>query len=175
MVYGILLLRVVLGLTLAGHGAQKLFGIFGGPGPRGTASFFGGLRFRAPFAMALLAGAAELGGGLLVTFGLATPLGALVIAIVMVTAVGSVHLKNGFWAGNGGYEFNLLIWAAAVTIAATGPLRFSLDRLLGWDARISGLWWGVGVATASLMLGALNLTLRRAAAAPAQSTLQKVS
>jgi len=80
MSYGLLLIRVVLGGTMAAHGSQKLFGWFDGPGPQGTAGFCAGLGFSAPFGMAVLAGAAELGGGLLLAVGLATPVAAFAIA-----------------------------------------------------------------------------------------------
>ena len=133
MASGILLLRIVLGTTMAGHGAQKLFGVFGGPGLKGAAGFFGSLRFRSPAALAFGAALTEFGCGTLLALGLLTPLAALGIATVMVTAVGSVHIKKGFWNTNGGLEFNLLIWTAAIAIVATGPLRFSLDHALGWD------------------------------------------
>ena len=151
MSYGILLLRVVFGLAVAAHGAQKLFGWFGGPGVRGTAGFFGQLGFRAPLAMALLAGLAELGGGVLFAVGLATPLAAFAIAVVMLNAIWAVHWKNGFWNANGGYEMNLFILAVAVAVAVTGSGRFSLDGAMGWAGDVSGLWWGVGVLAAALV------------------------
>ena len=161
MSYGLLIVRVVLGGTMAAHGSQKLFGWFGGGGPRGTAGFFAGLGFRAPLAMALLVGAGELGGGLLLALGLVTPLAALAIGTVMVTAVSTVHWKHGFFAGNGGYEFNLLISAVATGIAATGPGRFSLDAAASWADNLSGLWWGVGVLGASAVLGWAAVVLGR--------------
>src|SRR5438046_10177689 len=102
MPYGILFLRLVVGTTIAAHGAQKLFGWFGGHGPRGTAGFFGGLRFRAPLLMALMAALAEFGGGLLLAAGLFTPFAALAVAVVMLNAIGTVHVRNGFWNSNGG-------------------------------------------------------------------------
>jgi putative oxidoreductase len=144
-----------------GHGAQKLFGWFGGGGPRGTAGFFGSLGFRPPLAMALLAGGSE-AAGLLFALGLLTPFAALALACVMVVAVGSVHWRNGFWVAQGGFEYNLLIWGAAIAVAATGPGRFSIDRALGWDGRLSGLWWGVGVLGVSLLAGGLVLAARQA-------------
>jgi putative oxidoreductase len=161
MSYGVLVIRLVLGLTVAAHGAQKLFPVLGGYGPRGTGGFFAGLGFRAPVLMALAAGAAEFGGGLLLAAGLLTPLGALAVAIVMLNAIAVVHWRNGFWNTNGGFEFNLLIWATAVGIAATGPGRFSLDRLIGWDDNISGLWWGVVAVALSAAVSALTLTFGR--------------
>jgi putative oxidoreductase len=148
-----LLLRVVLGLGLASHGAQKLFGSFGGGGLQGTAGFFGSnLRFRQPLAMAFCAGLGEFAGGLLVALGFLTPLGAFALVSVMTTAIATVHWKNGFFVTKSGYEYNLLILVTAAAIAAIGPGRFSLDHAFGWDDNLSGLWWGVGV----LVLGAAS-------------------
>ena len=166
MSYGILLLRAIVGLTMAGHGLQKLFGWFGGPGPKGTAGMFRSLGFPAAAVMAVLAGLAET-GGLLFAVGLLTPLAALGIAVVMLNAIGSVHWKNGFWNTAGGYEFPLVMLSAVVAVAVTGPGRFSLDRLLGWDGNISGLWWGAGVlATALVVSGATLATRKRAQSQP---------
>jgi putative oxidoreductase len=167
MAYGLLLIRVVVGGQMAAHGAQKMFGWFGGGGPRGTAGFFGNLRFRLPLAMALMAALAELSGALFAV-GLVTPLAALGITVVMLTAIATVHGPNGYFAGNGGYEHNLGILAVAVGIAAIGPGRFSLDRLIGWDGNISGLWWGVGVLGAAALISLLTLTLGRHRPAPEQ-------
>ena len=173
MSYGILFLRVVLGLIMAAHGAQKLFGWFGGGGLRGTADGFAQLRFQAPLLMALAAGLAEFGGGLLIAAGLLTPFAALAIAVVMLNAIGTVHWPNGFWNTRGGYEFNLLIVAAAAAIAAIGPARFSFDNLTGWADNISGLWWGVGVMAISLLVSAVTLTLgRHSSAEPAVRAVQ---
>jgi putative oxidoreductase len=177
MAYGILFLRVIVGLTLFAHGTQKLFGWFGGPGPRGTAGFFGSLGFRREHAlpMAVLAGLSE-ASGLLFALGFLTPFAALGMASVMVVAVGTIHYKNGFWATSGGLEYNLLIWAVAIAVAATGPGRFSIDHALGWVDNISGLWWGVGVLVVSLLGGLMVLALRDAqppAAGDADTPLQR--
>jgi putative oxidoreductase len=161
MSYGIFLLRVVLGSIMAAHGAQKLFGWFGGGGPRGTAGGFAQLRFRAPLLLALAAGLAEFGGGVFIAAGFLTPLAALAIVVVMLNAIGTVHWRNGFFNSSGGYEFNLLVLAAAVAIAVTGAARFSLDSLIGWADNISGLWWGVGVIGLSALVSAITLTLGR--------------
>jgi putative oxidoreductase len=172
MSYGILLIRVVLGLTMAAHGAQKLFGWFGGGGLRATAGGFESLRYRAPLLMALAAGLSEFGGGLLLAVGLLTPLAALAICIVMLNAIATVHWRNGFWTNKGGYEFNLLILASAVALAATGPGRFSLDRLIGWDGDLSGLWWGVGVFVAAALVSTATLALGHHAPQPAMPTAE---
>jgi putative oxidoreductase len=159
MAYGMLFLRVVVGLTLFGHGAQKLFGWFGGHGPRGTGGFFGQLGFKRPFEMALVAGVSE-ASGLLLAFGFLTPFACLAIASTMVVAVGAVHIKNGYWAGEGGFEYNTLIWAAVIAIAASGPGRLSIDGALGWVDNLAGVWWGVGVLVASLVGAGLVLATR---------------
>jgi putative oxidoreductase len=161
MSYGILFIRVVVGLVLVPHGAQKLFGWFGGHGLRGTASFFGGLGFRAPLSMALAAGLAEFGGGLLFAAGLLTPIAALLIAVTMLTAIWTVHWRKGFWNTAGGYEYNLVIWSTAVGIAATGGGRYSLDAVLGWADDLRGLRWGLAVLAASVLCAALSVLLGR--------------
>jgi putative oxidoreductase len=161
MAYGILVLRVVVGLLMFGHGAQKLFGWFGGPGPRATAGFFGSLGFRQRHAMpmALLAGASE-AAGILLALGFLTPLASLAIATVMVVAVATVHWKNGLWVTNGGFEYNLVLFTVALAVAAGGPGRFSIDHALGWAGDITGVWWGVGVLAGSLLAAGLVLALR---------------
>ena len=99
MSYGLLLLRAVVGGTMFGHGTQKLFGWFGGHGPAGTGGFFSRLGFRRGVAMAVLAGLGE-ATRLLLAAGLVTPLACLAIAIVMLTAIVSVHWSKGFWNTN---------------------------------------------------------------------------
>ncbi|TML44474.1 MAG: DoxX family protein [Actinobacteria bacterium] len=160
MSYGLLLLRVVVGGTMFSHGAQKLLGWFGGPGLRGTAGFFESLGWRMPLALAFLAGLAET-SGVAFAVGLVTPLAALGIAVVMLNAIFVVHWRNGFFNGNGGLEFPLTLATVAVTVAATGPGRFSIDRLIGWDDNISGVWWGVGVAAAAVAISFVTVTVLR--------------
>jgi putative oxidoreductase len=162
MPYGLLFLRVVIGTIFFAHGTQKLFGWWGGPGFKGTTGWLASMGFRAPSAMALMVSLAE-SGGLLFALGLLTPLAALGLTAAMLVAIGSVHWKNGFFVGKGGYEFNLALIGAAVAVAATGPGRFSLDRAFGWDDNWSGVWWGVGVlavafASAAVILGPLRGT-----------------
>jgi putative oxidoreductase len=157
--YGILFLRAIVGLLLFLHGTQKLFGWWGGPGPRGAAGFFAQLGFRPPTPMAIVAGLSE-ASGLLFALGFLTPFAALAMASVMVVATGSVHWRNGLFATNGGFELPLMFWTVAVSIAAIGPGRFSIDRALGWDDNLSGTWWGVGVGVASIVGGAFVLLNR---------------
>jgi putative oxidoreductase len=142
------------------HGAQKLFGWFGGYGLRATGSFFGSLGWRPPLLMALLAGLAE-SGGLLFASGFLTPLASVGIATVMLNAIVVVHWKNGFFNGDGGIEFPLTLATVAIAVAAIGPGRFSIDRAIGLDDNISGVWWGVGVLGAAIALTFLTLTVFR--------------
>ena len=160
MSYGLLLLRVVVGGTMFSHGAQKLFGWFGGHGLRGTAGFFESMGWRMPLAMAFLAGLAET-SGVAFALGFLTPLAALGIAVVMLNAIFVVHWRNGFFNSNGGVEFPLTLATVAVAVAATGPGRFSIDRLIGWDGNISGVWWGVGVGVAALAISFVTVTALR--------------
>ena len=161
MAYGVLFLRIVLGAIMSGHGAQKAFGWWGGPGRAGTIGLTRSQRFRTPVLAAIALTTCELGGGILMMLGLGTPFAAFAIASVMVTAVALVHWSKGFWVANGGFEFNLLIYAAAVALAATGGMRFSLDNAIGIADNLSGLWWGVGAAGAALLTSATVLTLGR--------------
>ncbi len=161
MTLGLLILRLVMGLTLASHGAQKLFGWFGGPGPAGTKAMFAKLGFRWPMAMALMAGLSEFGGGVLFAAGLLTPLAALGITVVMLNAFATVHRRNGFFVTAGGYEYNLTIGAIAVAVAAIGPGRASLDHALGIAGSISGFWWGPIVLAAAVVITFATTTIGR--------------
>jgi putative oxidoreductase len=128
--FGLLVLRVVVGLTVAAHGAQKLFGWFGGPGIGGFGRMLAQLGIRPERPWAVIAALAEFVGGLLVACGLMTPLAALAVSGSMLVAILTVHAGKGFWNMNGGIEFPLIILAAMVAIALTGPGVLSLDHLL---------------------------------------------
>jgi len=156
---GLLLLRLTTGLTLAAHGAQKLLGWFGGPGLGSTAQFFEVLGFPPGRRHALMAGLVEIGGGLLLVLGLATPFAAATIVSVMLVGAVSVHAKNGFFAQNGGYEYALLLGVAASTLAFTGPGSLSLDALLG--NYLSGAFCGVAALVAGIIGGMIPLMQRR--------------
>jgi putative oxidoreductase len=144
---GLLVLRLVLGGLFIGHGTQKLFGWFGGGGPDGTGRFLGSLGYRPGRSAAMLAGLTETAGGSLLAFGMITSLGSAMVIGMMVSAIVSVHLKNGVWNTNGGLEFPLVNAAAAAMLALSGPGRFSLDRALGWQP------WGLVVGTLGILLG----------------------
>ena len=129
------LLRIGLGALFAGHGTQKLFGWFGGGGPDGTGAFFERLGLRPGRRNAIAAGASEAGGGLLLATGVATPLAAASLSGTMISAIRHVHLANGLWSTDGGYEYNLVLLAAvaAVTERESGP-GWALAQLLAGAA-----------------------------------------
>lgn len=160
MALGLLILRLVVGLTMAAHGAQKLFGWFGGYGLQGTGGFLEKLGFVPGRRNALFAGLAEVTGGLLLALGLATPLAATLIVSVMFVAVATVHVKNGYFNSNQGYEYNLTLAAVAVSIAIIGAGPVSLDAALG--IHDAGPVWGLAALVAGLIGGAVQLAGRRA-------------
>ena len=155
MSYGLLLLRLFVGASFVGHGTQKLFGWWGGYGPQGTGGFFSSLGYKSGVQMAVLAGLAEAGGGMLLALGLLTPLACAAIAIVMLNAIFAVTLKRGFMLGS---EIELTYLVTAISLAAIGPGRFSLDRAIGWDDELSGVWWGVGAFVAAAAVSFVTLT-----------------
>ncbi|HEY2494478.1 MAG TPA: DoxX family protein [Paenibacillus sp.] len=127
---GLLIIRLVVGLSFVGHGAQKLFGWFGGYGPKGTGGWMESIGIKPGVAMAVGAGLAELLGGLLFAAGLFTEVGALLIVLTMLGAIVKVHGSNGYWATANGYEYNLLLIVVAIGIALTGAGAYSMDALL---------------------------------------------
>ena len=164
---GLFILRLVVGLTLAAHGTQKLFGWFGGHGIAGTGGFMEQLGFRPGRLHAALAGLGEAGGGLLLAAGLFTPLAAAVVVAVMFVAAASVHVAKGFFAQNGGFEYPLVLGTAAAALGFTGPGALSMDSALGLARH--GASWGFAALVAGLLVGAASLAGRkRLAAATAQ-------
>jgi putative oxidoreductase len=147
---GRLILRIIVGGYFFGHGTQKLFGWFGGYGPEGTGQFFESLGLRPGKRHALAAGAAEAGGGALLLTGAATPLAASALTATMLTAINRVHRKNGPWVADQGYEYNLVLIAAALALAETGPGSPSIDDAIG------AKWHGPKWALRSLVLGILG-------------------
>jgi len=160
MSVGLLILRLVIGLGLAAHGGQKLFGWFGGYGIAGTGQFLEGLGFRPGRLHAVQAGLAEMLGGLFLAAGFLTPAAAAAVVAVMLVAAVSVHLQAGFFAQTGGYEYALVLATAALALAFTGPGAISLDHALGiaW----SGGKWGLLALGAGLVGGAVPLVARKA-------------
>ena len=165
---GLLLLRLAVGLTLAAHGSQKLFGWFGGPGLDRTGQFLETLGFRPGQRHALLAGWTEVGGGLLLAVGSITPLGSAATISVMLVAVISIHIQKGFFAQSGGYEYNLILAVAALALAFTGPGSLSLDALLNHDE--SGTLWGMAALVAGILGGGISLAQRKPASTVSAAT-----
>ena len=128
---GVLVLRLVVGGVMFAHGAQKLFGWFGGYGLAGTSAFFGSqLRLRPATFWTLMAGLSEAGGGLLLALGLLDPLGSLGIIAAMLMAIILAHWGR-FWNTENGVEYHLVLIAAALAVAIGGPGAYSLDAALG--------------------------------------------
>ncbi|HUZ87186.1 MAG TPA: DoxX family protein [Candidatus Baltobacterales bacterium] len=128
---GLLVLRIVIGLIVAAHGAQKVLGWWGGPGMAGWTAAMTRMRIRPAAPWAWLSALSELLGGLGLALGLLTPLPSFGIVAAMLVAIVLVHWPNGFWNGKRGYEFNLSLLAPAIAIALTGPGAYSLDSALG--------------------------------------------
>lgn len=143
---GMLILRAVVGSLLMGHGSQKLFGLFGGGGIRGTAGFMEMLGMKPGGFWAFMAGGAEFGGGLLTALGFLHPLGSILMMAPMSIAMGTAHWGKPIWATQGGGELPLTNMAVATAVGFAGPGRFSLDRALG--IRVPG-WVVVLVAIAT--------------------------
>ncbi|HEY8941157.1 MAG TPA: DoxX family protein [Cellvibrio sp.] len=125
-----LALRLPLGIIFAAHGAQKLFGWFGGYGLHGTGQWMDSIGLGPGVVMAALAGSAEFFGGLFLIFGLLTRPTALVLAVTMVVAIFSVHINNGLFMSNNGYEFGLALLAGAISLLISGGGRVSADSVI---------------------------------------------
>lgn len=154
MKLGLTLLRAIIGLLFVGHGTQKLYGWFGGHGLDGTGQAFESLGLRPGRKHATMAGAAEAGGGALLALGFLTPAAAAALIGVMSTAIRTVHLKNGPWVTEGGYEYNLTLIAALVALADVGPGDVSLDHALGLEVNgpvVALLALAAGVGGSALM------------------------
>ncbi len=158
---GLLVIRVVFGLVYAAHGAQKLFGWFGGYGIAGTGGFLETLGFRPGTTFATAAGLGEFLGGLLLAFGFLGAVGSALIVAGMIVAMATVHWKNKFFVATNGIEHPLMFMTVAVGIALTGPGRYSLDAALGKTSletpTITWILLAIGVVG-----GLLNLAVRRA-------------
>jgi putative oxidoreductase len=160
MSIALLIVRLIIGLGIAVHGSQKLFGWFGGYGIAGTGGFFEGLGFRPGPLFALAAGLGETAGGVLLVLGLGGPIGPAIVVMVMLVAIFSVHITKGFLTQNGGWELPALYIAGAAALAFTGPGAYSLDRILGLTilSAESDVWYALAAA---VLLAGLNLLARR--------------
>jgi putative oxidoreductase len=161
----LLIVRLVIGLGMAAHGAQKLFGWFGGYGLAGTGGFFEGLGFRPGKLFAAAAGLGEVGSGLLIALGIGGALGPAILIMVMLVAIATVHISKGFFVTNGGWELNAAYISIALILAFTGFGAYSLDRVLGLNILTDPrqAWIALGAA---VVLALLNVLARRPTASP---------
>ena len=159
---GLLILRVIGGLTLAAHGAQKLFGWFEGPGLTKLSQGFEKQSFKPVWLWVCLVILGELGGGLSVALGFLTPLGAAGMFAVMFMAIFKSHWKNGFWNSKRGLEFPLSLLTIALAIGLMGPGSYSLDTLFGTASLDTPLLFCV-LAVAALVVDVIGLVISRSA------------
>ncbi|MGN6250678.1 MAG: DoxX family protein [Marmoricola sp.] len=155
---GRLAARAVIGGLFVGHGTQKLFGWFGGPGIAGTEQMMDAISMRPTRANALAAGISETAGGSLLALGAATPLAAAALVGTMTTAIRKVHKPNGPWAAQGGWEYNAVLIAALAALVEAGPGEASVDGALGhrqWGAgwAVGAVATGVAASTAAIAMG----------------------
>jgi putative oxidoreductase len=158
MEIGRLAARAVIGGLFVGHGTQKLFGWFGGPGLSGTEQMMGALEMRPTKANAIAAGVSETAGGALLVLGAATPVAAASLIGTMATAIHKVHRPNGPWVAQGGWEYNAVLIAALTALIDAGPGDLSVDALVGreeWGPAwaLGGLAVGGAAAAAAVALG----------------------
>lgn len=163
MSFGLLLLRLVVGGVFLGHGTQKLFGWFDGPGREGTTAFMDSLGYPNPRRMAVLAGVTEAVAGVLLILGLFTPVAGAMIVGVMINAILTVHRPNGLWNSDGGYEYNLVLAAVGAMFGFVGAGGASLDEVL--DLGMAGALWGVATLTVGVLTAGAVLATRRPAEA----------
>ncbi|NRS50173.1 DoxX family protein [Brevibacillus sp. HB2.2] len=123
---GLLLIRLVIGLTFAGHGTQKLFGWFGGHGLKGTGGWLESIGVKPGVAMAFVAGLSELVGGLMFAAGVGIWPSAILLAFTMLVAILKVHGQNGYWVTQNGFEYNLALIAVVIGVALIGPGAYIL-------------------------------------------------
>lgn len=157
MDFGLLLLRIVVGLLIAGHGVQKLSTRLGGTGTDQHAAFLDSLRYRPARPMAVLHGAVELGAGLLLALGLATPLAGALIVAVMINAAVVVHGSNGLWAQNGGMEYPIVLAVVAAAFTLGGPGAYALDPIVGVQPQPA---WALGALVVGIAVGLAAMAWR---------------
>lgn len=168
---GLLIIRLTLGLLIAGHGAQKLFGLFGGHGLRGFSAWLGSIGFRPATLWALLGGLSEFGGGLLFAAGFLNPLGSIAIAASMLTAITKAHWPK-LWVTDGGFEYPLVHMAVAIAVALTGPGAFSLDALLGVRVPLGIVVIAAAAAAFGYLVGVIHSAQKPAGVPSRQAAAQ---
>jgi putative oxidoreductase len=165
MKIGRLIARIVIGGLFVGHGTQKWFGWFGGPGLESASKSMESLGLRPGRRNAIAASASETIGGALLATGSLTPLAATTLIATMITAIRTVHLKNGPWSSNGGYEYNLVLIAAILALVDGGPGALSVDGALGLHE--TGTRWTLAALAAGTIGSTLAVEAGRRASEPA--------
>ena len=175
---GLLILRVVIGLVMVGHGAQHLFGWHRGPGLRGFGGYLASLGYRPGLVFAFVAGLSEFAGGALLALGFLTPVAAALLVATMINVV-SGH-STSIWnheldpaKGLGGWEYMLVLGTVAAAIGFTGPGAASLDDAFGWS--LAGSEWGVGALAVGLIGGLLAQGSRYLALGRTRASTQSAS
>lgn len=167
----LLILRLLIGLVVAAHGAQKMFGWFGGPGLTRWTAGVEKMGFR-PHQLFGFAGAlGELGGGLLLALGFLTPLGSVGIVSAMIVAIGKAHWSKGFWNGKGGLEFPLTLLGVSAVLGLLGSGTYSLDAAFGISLPLIPVFF-IGLVVALIVIG-LGLTAGNRSAASQQGSQQR--
>jgi putative oxidoreductase len=169
----VLILRLVVGLTLTGHGVQKLFGWFGGPGLTRLRQGFEKQGYKPVWLWMSLAIVGEVGGGISVALGFLTPLGAAGIFGAMFMAMFKSHWKNGFWLQKGGYEYALVLLVASMAIGLMGPGSYALDTLFGITLP-EALLFGV-LAAAALLVDVIGILINRPAESVPSESMTRTS
>lgn len=170
----LLLVRLIAGGAIAAHGAQKMFGAFGGPGIEGASQMLGSLGFDPPEKFARAASSAEIGSGTLIALGALGPVGPATLLSVMVSAIETVHKPKGFWNTSGGYEMNVMYMLIALLLATEGYGSYSVDAMLGVHERVGPTvgWLALagGFAAAVGMLSQRRDTQQRQKAGQSQDS-----
>ena len=149
----LLVLRVAIGLIVAAHGSQKLFGWFGGNGFVKTSGWLASQGFKPAWFWTLLGTLGEFGGGLLLALGLLSPLAALGVFASMLMAVLKFHWSKGFWGQKGGYEYPLVLGLLGAVLGLAGPGNYSLDALIGFSLPAALIWIGLALAALVVLIG----------------------